>query len=99
MSFADDIAGQITFTSNYEHEIEEDPYAALDTSDCTYASTALAARIIAGWWHGGQGSALYAFASTGHFDRDELLYELDKRVDDSDDVDALVAWITGAPQD
>jgi hypothetical protein len=25
-----------------------------------------AARIIAGWWHGGQSSGLYSFSSSGH---------------------------------
>lgn len=27
------------------------------------------ARRVAGWFHGGQWSSLYAFASSGHFDR------------------------------
>jgi hypothetical protein len=31
---------------------------------------------IAGLWHSGQGSPFYAFASSGHFDRAELLREL-----------------------
>jgi hypothetical protein len=35
-----------------------------------------AARAIAGLWHGGQGSAFYAFSSSGHYDRDALLAEL-----------------------
>lgn len=34
------------------------------------------ARAIASAWHGGQGSAFYSFASTGHYDRDALLSEL-----------------------
>lgn len=34
------------------------------------------ARAIAGQWHDGQASAFYAFASSGHYDRDALLREL-----------------------
>ena len=34
------------------------------------------ARRIAGDWHGGQASALYAFCSSGHFDRDNLVGEI-----------------------
>lgn len=34
------------------------------------------ARAIAGQWHAGQGSAFYAFASSGHYDRSALLAEL-----------------------
>lgn len=34
------------------------------------------ARAIAGQWHDGQGSAFYAFASSGHYDRAALLVEL-----------------------
>lgn len=33
------------------------------------------ARAIAGQWHGGQSSAMYAFSSTGHYDRAALLAE------------------------
>lgn len=34
------------------------------------------ARAVASAWHDGQSSAFYAFASSGHFDRDALLREL-----------------------
>lgn len=34
-----------------------------------------AARVIAGWWHGGQASALYSFASCGAIDRRRLADE------------------------
>lgn len=39
------------------------------TTDC--------ARAIAADWHDGQASALYAFASSGHFDPDRLLREVE----------------------
>lgn len=34
------------------------------------------ARAVASAWHGGQASAFYSFASSGHYDRDALLREL-----------------------
>ena len=34
------------------------------------------ARLICSQWHDGQASAMYAFASSGHFDRAALLEEL-----------------------
>ena len=34
------------------------------------------AQTVAAYWHGGQGSAFYAFASSGHYDRAALLREL-----------------------
>jgi hypothetical protein len=34
------------------------------------------AQCIAGYWHGGMGSAFYSFASSGHYDRSALLREL-----------------------
>lgn len=39
------------------------------TTDC--------ARAIASDWHDGQGSALYAFSSSGHFDASALLREVE----------------------
>lgn len=39
------------------------------TTDC--------ARAIASDWHNGQASALYAFASSGHFDGYALLHEIE----------------------
>lgn len=39
------------------------------TTDC--------ARAIASEWHDGQSSALYAFASSGHFDGYALLHEIE----------------------
>jgi hypothetical protein len=38
------------------------------------------ARAIASAWHGGQGSAFYAFASSGHFDREALQHELSSNI-------------------
>lgn len=52
------------------------------------------ARAIASDWHDGQASALYSFASSGHFDADALLREIEAELarllvsDDSTD-DAL----------
>jgi len=34
------------------------------------------AATIASYWHSGMSSAFYAFASSGHYDRDALLREL-----------------------
>lgn len=34
-----------------------------------------AARVIAGWWHGGQASAFYSFASCGAIDRERITDE------------------------
>lgn len=34
------------------------------------------ARTACSYWHDGQGSAFYAFASSGHYDRSALLAEL-----------------------
>jgi hypothetical protein len=34
------------------------------------------AATVASYWHNGQASAFYAFASSGHYDRDALLREL-----------------------
>lgn len=34
------------------------------------------ARLICSQWHAGQHTAMYAFASSGHYDRAELLEEL-----------------------
>ncbi len=75
-----DFSGQISFTSNYEHEVSADPYAALDYSETgDPTDVALAARILAGHWHGGQASALYAFASSGHLDAAACIRELSAR--------------------
>lgn len=41
------------------------------------------ARTVASWWHGGQGSAFYAFSSSGHYDRDDLLRELSRTIEQS----------------
>jgi hypothetical protein len=38
------------------------------------------ARAIASAWHSGQSSAFYAFASSGHFDRDDLSRELSSTI-------------------
>lgn len=49
---------------------------------CLYRSNAGAeiteeiARAICGQWHDGQTSAMYAFSSSGHYDREGLLVEL-----------------------
>lgn len=40
------------------------------------------ARAIAGQWHYGQASPLYAFASSGHFDRDALLGSISALIQD-----------------
>lgn len=42
-----------------------------DTLEAVTSDTAKA-REIAGWWHGGQWSPLYAFASSGHVNRETL---------------------------
>ncbi len=36
------------------------------------------ARVVAGWWHGGQSSALYAFASSGHADKWAMAREMSR---------------------
>lgn len=72
--------------------------------------TAEEARYIASLWHPGQWSALYAFASSGHCDRDGLTIEInriyrdaeeDARLalspDDRDELDALAAYVAKAP--
>jgi len=38
------------------------------------------ARAVASAWHGGQSSAFYSFASSGHFDADELSRELSRTI-------------------
>lgn len=49
------------------------------------------ARHIAQDWHGGQWSALYAFASSGHLDADEALSEARAcmEIDDADEYDLI----------
>ncbi len=96
-----DFRGTIRYGSGFEQEISEDPFCALDYSETgNPTSVALAARILASHWHGGQASALYAFASSGHLDADACVYELstlaphDKR---PETVDALIAFFTDLP--
>jgi hypothetical protein len=40
------------------------------------------ARQVAGYWHDGQWTAFYAFASSGHYDRTGLLRELSDTIAD-----------------
>ncbi len=72
-----DFSGEIRYSSAYEHEVADDPYCALDYSETgDPTDVALPARILASHWHGGQSSALYAFASSGYLDVDDCLAEL-----------------------
>ena len=54
------------------------------------------ARVIASWWHGGQWSALYSFASSGHIGTD-LIDEIKACAPDSPDdaaaLAALLEWV------
>ncbi len=103
------LSGRVSYSSDFEREIEADPYSALSLGNDPYGEYSgayLAARVIASWWHGGQSSALYALASTGYFDRDALLAELaDARIcalaSDGNDhsAAALALWIEGASAD
>lgn len=70
-----DFTGRLNYTSAYEHEVDSDPWFALDWDESP-EDVAMPARIIASHWHGGQGSALYAFTSSGHLDIDGCLSEL-----------------------
>lgn len=72
-----DFTGMITYGPGFEHWITTDPFCALDYSDTgDPTDVALAARVLASYWHGGQASALYAFSSSGHLDADACIYEL-----------------------
>lgn len=44
------------------------------------------AATVASYWHGGQGSAFYAFCSSGHYDRSALLRELSEVISASYDM-------------
>ncbi len=96
-----DFTGRITFTSGFEHEICEDPFCALDYSDTgDPVDVALAARVLAGHWHGGQASALYAFSSSGYLDADACICELERAGDLDETGDALLAFFQGLiPED
>ena len=58
------------------------------------------ARVVAGWWHGGASSALYAFASSGYADKGPMEREL-SRINPATAVDAshtaLVAYVDALP--
>ncbi len=63
-----------------------------------------AARVIASWWHSGQGSAFYSFASTGAIDKSRLIVEWQQAHNHTDvsDFDQLAldyfsAYIDRAP--
>jgi hypothetical protein len=58
-------------------QLIEECYAAMNAGQEVSAPVA---RCIAGYWHGGQGSAFYSFASSGHYDRDALLRELSDNI-------------------
>jgi hypothetical protein len=71
-----DFTGEIRYSSAFEAEVSAEPWFALCYEDGSPADVALEARIIAGHWHAGQSSALYAFHSSGHLDADRCIYEL-----------------------
>jgi len=48
----------------------------LDTQDQGFELDDAVAATVASYWHSGQNSAFYAFASSGHYDRAALLREL-----------------------
>lgn len=51
-----------------------------ESQDCGEELADDVARTVASWWHSGQESAFYAFSSSGHFDRDDLLGELSRTI-------------------
>jgi hypothetical protein len=55
------------------------------------------ARVVAGWWHGGQSSALYAFASSGHAEKWAMERELRERHGDASHA-ALVRYVATLPE-
>lgn len=101
------LSGDIHYGSGHEREIALDPYCAFDPDDPygEYSGAYFTVRIVASWFHGGQGRALYSLASAGGFDRDALLAELagascgelDELVREA--CDCLRDWIEGAPAD
>ncbi len=99
-----DFTGRISWGSGFEHEISEDPFCALDYSETgDPVDVALAARVLASHWHGGQSSALYAFASSGHLDADACIYELSTLAPHNrrpDTISALITFFQGlVPED
>lgn len=46
-----------------------------ECEECKCEVSTQCARAIAGLWHGGQWTALYAFASSGNYDREALMQE------------------------
>lgn len=83
-------------------------------ADCDHAQTLgeeiqeSTARTIASWWHDGQDSALYAFASSGHYDRTALLAELSDTIaisytncndDDKLALDMLGTYLLNRPRE
>ena len=56
------------------------------------------ARVVASWWHGGKGSDLHAFASSGYVDKWGLVRELRVCTPDAEGSHAaLVAYVDALP--
>ncbi len=98
MSAPYDFTGEIRYSSSFEADVSADPYSALDYSDTgDPTDVGLEARIIAGHWHSGQSSALYAFHSSGHLDVSACIAELRNATEDEGL--ALVEFLRGIEPD
>jgi len=75
--------------------VAEAEVAEWDADDRCYVIEEQTARVVAGWWHGGQWSALYSFASAGVI-RSDLLDEIREDIrqnPDAVDLAALLAYV------
>ncbi len=96
MSVPYDFTGQICYGLGFEADVSADPFYALSWEDSP-VEVALEARIIAGHWHSGQSSALYAFHSSGHLNVADCLRELDGETED--EAMALAEFLRGIEPD